>query len=242
MSRSHISTSQMAAVDAAAPARQHLPVCDWRSTHLSFPVRLVLASQSPRRRLLMEQRGLVHDAVHPGVDDALLERGRGISPGQWAVALAYLKACAGFDKDRATGPRLVIGADTVVVKGDQMIGQPRDAQDAERIIRLLQDGEHEVVTGVALVWREAAPEEARSLPLRRRLFLDRAHVRVGHIGDRRIADYIASGNWRGKAGAYNLSERLEAGWPIDYEGDAGTIMGLPVARLVDVLQDLGHTV
>jgi predicted house-cleaning NTP pyrophosphatase (Maf/HAM1 superfamily) len=56
-------------------------------------------------------------------------------------------------------------------------------------------------------------------------------VRVGHIPDLEIEWYLASGQWRGKAGAYNLSERLTAGWPIEYDGDPGTIMGLPMRKL-----------
>jgi septum formation protein len=223
------------------PVSGPVAVCDLVRGQLPLAVRLVLASQSPRRRLLMKERGLLHDAVHPGVDDALLEPGRRATPAQWAVALAYLKARAGCVKGGDEGPRLVIGADTVVVKGEELIGQPRDAEDAERIIRVLQDGEHEVVTGVAIVRcgddREGGPEGWPS----RMLFADRARVRVGHIGDERIADYVSSGQWRGKAGAYNLSERLKAGWPIDYDGDAGTIMGLPVGKLVDRLARMGHT-
>jgi septum formation protein len=206
-------------------------------------MRLVLASQSPRRRMLLEERGVAHQAIHPGVDDALLEPGAAATPRQWAVALAYLKARVGaLRAGFASGEMwLVIGADTIVVKGGEMIGQARDAADAERIIRLLQDGWHEVVTGVALVWPGGGAGQDEVGRPQRELFADRAVVRVGHIGDRRIADYIASGLWRGKAGAYNLSERLEAGWPVEYEGDAATIMGLPVGMVVDRLQKLGQS-
>jgi septum formation protein len=201
---------------------------------------IVLASQSPRRRLLLEERGIAHEAIHPGIDDALLEPGPMLgTPAQWAAALAYLKAVAGSARvleAPARGPAIVIGADTVVVKDGVMIGQPRDAADAARIIELLQDGEHEVITGVALVWPVAAAAR-----LERLIFADRAGVRVGHVGSGRIAEYIAGGGWRGKAGAYNLSERLAAGWPITYDGDAGTIMGLPVDKLVAALHIVGHT-
>lgn len=204
---------------------------------LPFNVRLVLASQSPRRRLLLQQAGLEHEAVHPGIDDALLEPGEGVSAARWAAALAFMKARAGWEASRHSAGVVVIGADTVVVKDGRFIGQPRDAAEARRIIETLQDGRHEVVTGVALVWCGQSGEGEQCMP-ERRLFADRAIVRVGHIGDERIGAYIASGQWRGKAGAYNLSERLEAGWPIDYEGDAGTIMGLPVMKLVAELARL----
>jgi septum formation protein len=203
-------------------------------------MRLILASQSPRRRLLLRQHGVDHDAIHPGVDDALLEPGELATAAQWAAALAYLKARAAAEALGDGEQQIVIGADTVVVKGDELIGQPRDAADAQRIIHLLQDGWHTVVTGVALVFTGQAGKDAVGRP-RRDLFVDRATVHIGHIGDRRIAEYIASGLWQGKAGAYNLSERLEAGWPVDFDGDAGTIMGLPVGKLVARLATLDHT-
>jgi septum formation protein len=156
------------------------------------------------------------------------------------MALAYLKAAAAHkstDTRRlAPGELVVLGADTVVVKrsGDEteFIGQPRDAADAERILRRLANGEHEVVTGVALV--DAATG-------RRDLFCDRATVRVGAISEDTLAAYLASGEWAGKAGAYNLAERIEAGWPIEFDGDPATIMGLPMRMLPDRLRRFAET-
>lgn len=203
-------------------------------------MQLILASQSPRRRLLLSERGIAHDVIHPGVDDALLEPGRATTGQSWAAALAYLKARAAITHHTLAADAILIAADTVVIKGDQLIGQPRDAADADRIIRKLQDGSHQVVTGVALVWVGPAWQDDCGRP-RRLIFTDLATVRIGHIGDQRIADYITSGMWRGKAGAYNLSERLQAGWPIDYDGHAGTIMGLPVDKLLAALGKVGHT-
>lgn len=66
---------------------------------------------------------------------------------------------------------------------------------------------------------------------RRWLFADRAAVRYGRVSDAAVDEYVASGLWRGKAGAYNLQERLEAGWPVRCEGDPATVMGLPMRRL-----------
>jgi septum formation protein len=210
--------------------------------------RLLLASRSPRRRMLLAEHGLEHDAEASGVDDSELMPGR-VTPQQWAAALAYLKAAAGADRalGRAAQARMVLGADTICIQDGEVIGQPRDSADAGRIIGLFENCWHEVVTGVALVWGEGGSGGAggtRADPARpphrshRRIFIDRARVRVGKIGPKRIDEYVASGQWRGKAGAYNLSERLEAGWPIEYEGDPGTITGLPVRALVRVLDSL----
>ena len=94
--------------------------------------------------------------------------------------------------------------------------------DARRMLLTMRDADHEVYTGVALL-------DARTGM--RDLYVDRAIVHVGHISDEAIEEYVASGQWRGKAGAYNLAERLSAGWPITFEGDPGTIMGLPMRTL-----------
>lgn len=183
---------------------------------------IYLASTSPRRRQILSELNIAHTAIHPGVDDAALVPSSDCLHTWWPAALAYLKARAGREQLRAQGVEnaLVIGADTIVLKDAEIIGQPRDAADARRIIERLRNGSHEVITGVALLHAD-----------RRYLFLDAARVTVGHIPDAAIGEYIASGDWRGKAGAYNLSERLAAGWAITFDGDACTVMGLPAQRL-----------
>lgn len=169
------------------------------------------------------------EARHPGFDDSDLKPGR-VTPAQWVAALAYLKAAAGRDQIRArqaaVGETLILGADTACVKGDRLIGTPRDAAEAREMIRALRDSRHDVVTGVALI------EPATG---RRVLFADSARVEVGPIPDSEIEAYLDSGDWAGKAGAYNLSERIAAGWPIRYNGDPATIMGLPIRRLLPLL-------
>lgn len=191
--------------------------------------RVHLASQSARRRELLSHHGVEHDAAHPGIDDGLLDPGK-VSARQWVASLAYLKAAAGA-RGGATGP--VLGADTVCVRNGELLGQPVDESDARRMIRLLEGCSHEVVTGVALVWPDSG---------RREIFVDEAVVHVGDIGEARIDEYLSTGQWKGKAGAYNLSERIEAGWPITYEGDPSTVMGLPMIALLRRLERIGATV
>ncbi|MGP1309443.1 MAG: Maf family protein [Phycisphaerales bacterium] len=187
--------------------------------------RLCLASKSPRRRELLRRSGVRFDIIDAGIDDSLLVH-TSVTPAQWVAALAYLKAwCGRRTLGEQTGGAVVLGSDTVVVKDGRIIGQPRDEADARRIIHTLESGAHEVLTGVALVESDA----------RRVLFTDRATVRVGEIGAERVDQYLASGDWRGKAGAYNLEERLAAGWPIEYQGDPTSIMGLPMRRLEPLL-------
>lgn len=187
--------------------------------------RVLLASKSPRRRLLLTEAGIDHEVIDSGVDDGQLAPGA-VRADQWVAALAYLKAAAAASKLCDTASAIVLGADTVVVDDGEIIGQPRDAADAERILRRLANGEHDVVTGVALIDPASGTRD---------LMVDSARVRVGVVSDASIAEYLTTAQWRGKAGAYNLSERLAAGWPIEYDGDPGTIMGLPIRRLRDRL-------
>lgn len=197
-------------------------------------LRLVLASRSPRRRQLLNEAGFAHDAIDPGVDDGTMRPGTS-SPRHWVASLACMKARAGFERLPASDRPLtaVLGADTVVVKKSEIIGQPKGAEDAQRIVERLQDGEHEVLTGVCLMVEGPAGE-----PIRRLLLTDSARVRVGRLGPERIEPYIQSGQWRGKAGAYNLSERMADGWPITFDGDPGTIMGLPMRSLAPRLRSV----
>lgn len=224
---------------------------------------LYLASASARRKLLLEEAGFTPVVIDSGVDDAELRPGASVAD-DWTTALAYLKASAGRRRLlREHGPDhqgVVLGADTVVVKNGTVIGQPRDEAHARRIIGLLEDGEHHVVSGVAILSlgphrdeRDSENGATRSRPADRDgegvqapggrkgasggagggrfLFSDVARVRVGRIGADRIDTYLRSGGWRGKAGAYNLSERVADGWPLECEGDPATVMGLPMRRL-----------
>lgn len=195
------------------------------------PLRIHLASKSPRRRELLLGAGIEHDAAHPGVDDGLLAPGA-VTPEQWVMALAYLKASTAaraltHRAERGAPPIVVLGADTIVVHHATLMGQPIDLADARRMLLAMRSDVHDVVTGVALI---------DPITHRRELFVDRAVVTVGPIPDTDIESYLASEAWRGKAGAYNLSERLQAGWPIEFTGDAGTIMGLPVAKVAERLR------
>ena len=182
--------------------------------------KILLASRSPRRREFLALAGIEHDAEHPGVEDSVLECGN-VSPEAWVTALAYLKARAGAELVRGQR-RLVIGADTSCVLDGKLVGTPRDRDEARRMIASFVGRSHDVVTGVALLDSESGE---------RVLFHDRASVVFGQLAGEAIDQYIESDRWVGKAGGYNLAERVEAGWPIVSGGDPTTIMGLPMAKL-----------
>ncbi|MBS0196074.1 MAG: Maf family protein [Planctomycetes bacterium] len=191
------------------------------STNIAADRRVLLASRSPRRRELLSEAGVAHFAEHPGFDDAVLEPGE-VGPEQWVASLAYLKAWA---KSRESDAPVVIGADTACVMDGRLIGTPRHAAEAEGMIRGFMGRGHEVVTGVAIISRADGVEK-------RSMFSEWATVRVGMLTEEQIAGYVASKAWEGKAGAYNLRERIDAGWPIEFTGDPTTIMGLPMRALM----------
>lgn len=183
---------------------------------------------------MLEQAGIAVSVHEPDIDDGRLRHGE-VPPEWWVMSLAYLKARRVAEMLRArsshliaAGRGLVLGADTVCAVGRSVLGQPRDGADARRMLRLMHGREHRTLTGVCL------------LPLYRpdwRLIVfDAAIVRVGELSDLTIETYIASNEWHGKAGAYNLSERIAAGWPITCIGDPTTVMGLPMRRLPQWLE------
>lgn len=196
--------------------------------HPELPI-IVLASSSPRRREMLSSAGIAHRVQPAQIDDGELTPSDSISADQWVAALAYLKAISSshlMRDEQIEAPIVVLGADTVCVKDGQIIGQPRDRDHAREIIHLMSDATHEVLTGVAILEPKGS---------RRQIFVDRSIVTVGPIPEDEIEAYLDSMLWQGKAGAYNISERLEAGWPIEFSGDEDSIVGLPLTRVVRCL-------
>ena len=178
---------------------------------------------------MFEQVGVRHAVLPARVDDGELVPGE-VDPGEWVAALAYLKAASSaqiFTEDAKIEHKLntvVIGADTVCVHGGKILGQPGDRAEAHAMIVSMSDAEHEVLTGIAIV---------DPLTGRRELFIDRSLVRVGTIPEHEIVAYLDSNQWQGKAGAYNITERLAAGWPICFDGDETSIVGIPMTRTLE---------
>jgi len=213
------------------------------STSRSIEGPVYLASRSPRRRKMLTDAGIAPIVRPAGFDDGDLTRGR-VSEAQWVMALAYSKARWVHGALVAEGVETgtVLGADTVCVNDGEIYGQPVDGEDARRMISAMRDQAHVTMTGVCGI-PMADHEQSQFAPGTasggRWMFVDRATVVYGHVTDAQIDEYVDSEGWRGKAGAYNLSERIEAGWPIRCEGDHATVMGLPMRRLMPWLR--GHT-
>ena len=217
----------------------------WESaggTNWSGP--LMLASRSERRRSLLAEAGIESLARASDLDDGDLHPPKDVDPRAWVMALAYFKArrvATLLDGDPPSDEPgvVVLAADTVCAHRGRILGQPVDARHAQHMLESMQDDEHVTLSGVCLIqWsRDGAwrPESGRVL------FSDATRVHIGPIDAATIERYVDGDGWRGKAGGYNLSERLDDGWPIDVEGDPTTVMGLPMMRLRPILIDVIRT-
>jgi len=181
------------------------------STHLS------LASTSPRRRDLLETLGLRFDVVPVDVDESPLP---GESPRQLVTRLAIAKAQAGSGEN-------VLGADTVVVLGDQILGKPRDAEEAVAMLLALSGKVHVVMTGVAL--KSAAGTAA---------VVSATDVEFREIGRDEAMRYWHSGEPGDKAGGYGI-QGLGGLFVKRISGSYSGVMGLPVFETAELLKSAG---
>ncbi len=187
--------------------------------------RIVLASASPRRRDLLRARGIPFEVVAAAVDEDVSAARPGASPAELAVGLALRKAL--HAARRLCGALFVLGADTVVVApGGQLLGKPRDAEEAAAMVRLIAGREHRVVTGIAWLALESGRARAAAVE---------SAVRVWALGERDIEEYVASGLWEGKAGAYGAQDGAIVA---SVAGSWENVVGLPVDEALALLSDL----
>ncbi len=187
---------------------------------------LVLASASPRRKELLTQAGFTF-RIHPSSVSEDLRADE--DPIAFAVRLAREKAQAVFDEltthDSMDDPLLVLGADTVVVSPTkEILGKPKDANDAARMLRLLAGGTHSVVTGIAVVSRSGV-ELASEL----------TYVTMSTISEVEIEAYIQTGEPMDKAGAYAI-QGYAALWIPRIHGCYFNVVGLPLALVGNMLE------
>ncbi|MDD6142952.1 MAG: Maf family protein [bacterium] len=182
---------------------------------------IVLASQSPRRRELLSLYG-VPFVVDPSQADEEHVEGAGDVRVQKLAQAKCLEVAA-----RHPG-QLVIGSDTLVCVDDEILGKPKDVQDAERMLRLLSGRAHQVHTGLCLLLPDG----------RQLLGVDTTDVHFMPLSDENIRRYIASGEPMDKAGAYAIQGM--AGVFIDrIEGSFSNVIGLPLGLLTQFLTEAG---
>lgn len=181
--------------------------------------RVILASQSPRRRELLSLVGITHEVQPADIDERYLP---GETPRVHAERLAREKAARIAAPDAVT-----IGSDTIVVVDGDILGKPVDELDAARMLRRLSGRAHTVITAVAVDWNgrlESAVEEVT--------------VTFHPLTDPQIAAYVGTREPMDKAGAYGI-QGFGATIVQRVEGDYFAVMGLPLQRLVRLLDRLG---
>ena len=188
------------------------------------PASLTLASASPRRRELMNLLGLEFTITPADLDEDSLP---GESPVEMVERLSRQKAlavAAGMESG------LVIGADSTVVFEVQAVGKPVDDDDARRMLRMLSGTTHHVSTGITVV--DAASGQILSDAMT-------SQISLRYLTDQEIDASIASGVPRDKAGAYAVQD-TDLRPAADWEGCYNNIVGLPICRLLEMLQELGY--
>jgi len=193
---------------------------------------LILASASPRRRELLAQVGYDFAVVPANIPE---DHRPGEDPIAFATRLAREKAQFVFDRLRAESqaePILVLGADTIVAVAQdamaQILGKPRDAADAARMLRLLSGRAHQVVTGVCLLSADGTEVAAETTA-----------VTMRELADDEIAAYIATNEPMDKAGSYAI-QGYAARWIPRIEGCYFNVVGLPLARVASMIEALNQ--
>jgi len=194
-----------------------------------------LASQSPRRRQLLEQIGVRHELLLAGVDEDVetLEATRaGELPARYVerVTRAKLAAAIARHARRGLAPAPIVCADTAVALGTTLLGKPADGDDAARTLALLSGRTHRVLTAVAVAANGGS-----------RLLVNVSRVRFATVAPERIARYVASGEPFGKAGAYAI-QSAAATWIERIDGSYTGIMGLPLHETAVLLAWAGVAV
>jgi septum formation protein len=188
-----------------------------------------LASQSPRRRQLLDQIGVRHELLVAGPEEdaeSLEAEQAGELPRDYVerVTLAKLKAARARHAARGLADAPILCSDTTVALGRQILGKPADADDARRTLSLLAGKTHRVITAVAV-----------TLGRRHALATSVSHVRFAELSLTEIDAYVAGGEPFGKAGAYAI-QSAAASWIPHVDGSYSGIMGLPLYETAQLLR------
>jgi septum formation protein len=178
------------------------------------PVQFILASKSPRRRELLKKAGYKFEVAEPLINEKDFDAGK-TSPCEYAKRLAIAKAMSIAQRFQ---DKFVVGADTIVDFEGRIVGKAADAAQAEKIIRMLFNAPHRVITGLAIICKRKNLEIADS---------DTTIVYPRPMTEEQIAKHISSGVWRDKAGAYAIQENGDR-FVERIEGSLTNVMGMPM--------------
>ena len=186
-------------------------------------MKFILASSSPRRQNLLQRMQIPFDVILPNVDESMVVPDG--SPETYCTALAEMKA---NDISQHYPNDLVIGADTIVVMGDEILGKPNDKAAAEHMLQTLSGKTHQVYTGVCLKWTEKNIHH---------LFAEITTVTFRNLDDGDIAHYIKSCPPYDKAGAYGIQD-WSAVFVKEIRGCYDNVVGFPISQFYQELKKL----
>lgn len=198
-------------------------------------MKLILASASPRRKMLLEQIGLSAEVMPSGIEEIVTKT----KPDEVVMELSQEKAAdvaekyrLKLDKEGKKEDFAVIGSDTVVAADGKILGKPKDKEDACAMIAMLSGKVHQVYTGVTLILcRQGSEPVIHS-------FAEKTDVEVFPMSNGEIMDYVESGEPMDKAGAYGIQGRFAA-FIKGICGDYSNVVGLPVGRTYQELKKIG---
>lgn len=184
-------------------------------------MKIILASKSPRRKDLMDLLDIDYEVMVSNAEETLEN---GLSILEQIKRLAYIKAKTIFEQTE--GERIVIGADTIVVKDSKIHGKPKDRKEAYNMLQQLKNGKHQVISSICIIENE---EEYISY--------DITDVYVKNMTDKEINNWLDKNEYLDKAGAY----AIQGGFAKHIEkidGNYSTVVGLPIHKVYDRLKYL----
>lgn len=187
--------------------------------------KIILASQSPRRKELLELIGIKkYDVIVSHIDEAIEEN---ITIKEKVKKIAYQKANAVFKTTH--GNRIVIGSDTIVEKNQKIYGKPKDEQDAIRMLKEFSNSKVNVITAIAVLIEENGKSTTK-------IDYDLAEVYIKKMTEEEIKRWINTGESLDKAGAFAIQGQFCVHIQ-KINGNYTTIMGLPTQKLYDILKE-----
>ena len=186
-------------------------------------MKLILASASPRRKELLAKTGFSFDTIPAKGEEKITKK----IPAEVVMELSQQKAQEIAEKQ--TEDCIIIGADTIVAKGDTIMGKPKDEADAFRMLEMISDDCHQVYTGVTIIRTGKNPQTIT--------FAEKTDVYLYPISEKDIHAYIKSGDPMDKAGAYGIQGDF-AVHVKGIEGDYYNVVGLPIGRVYQELKKI----
>ena len=187
---------------------------------------IILASQSPRRKELLENIGLDFEVVVSEADESAVSK-EDVPVGVYVQELALIKAVAVAKKVLKNKKAIIISADTIVTKDGEILGKPSDEEDAMRMLLSLSGREHEVYTGYCVMRIKDGYTVCNHV---------KTSVKFKELTDEKIKSYIETGEPMDKAGAYGI-QGLGGILIEKIDGDYANVVGLPVSALADTLEN-----